>query len=83
LWYGCRTTVYAVTISTEPDVRISKPRIISAKSDLFRKMKTGLTFLPDGRMITGLQGDDEETPDEISVTLNWISELNARMAAEN
>ena len=77
------STFYGVTITTEPDVRISRPEFIAEITDLMRKTKAGSALLPDGRMIVGLQGDDEERPTEISVTLNWISELNERMAAEN
>jgi serine/threonine-protein kinase len=83
LGYRCQNTTYMVTVTAGPDVRISKPRVIADVSDLLQKMVTGVALLPDGRLITGLRGDDEERPTDISITLGWLPELNRRMAAEN
>ena len=72
-----------MTITTQPGVRISKPRLIADNTELFTKIGAQLGFLPDGRMLAAFQGDEEETPTEINVTLNWISELEVRVASGN
>ena len=35
-------------------------------------------WLPDGRALVLLRGEDEEPPDEIRVVMNWVEELRAR-----
>ncbi len=81
LWYSCQSRVYSVVVSTAADVSISKPRFIADATELFLKIKTAMAFLPDGRILAGLQGDNEKLPTELNVVVNWFTELEQRLAA--
>jgi hypothetical protein len=80
--YFSQRDAFDVVVTTEPDVRISEPRLIANISELFPKIR-GAYPLPDRRWLLILEGEDEAEPTEINVVLNWFSELNNRLNAAN
>jgi hypothetical protein len=78
LWYSCQRSIYGVTVTAGERVRISKPKPIPVPEDLWARLR-GLTFLPDGRMLGIMSGEDEQPPTEINVVLNWLTELEERL----
>jgi Tol biopolymer transport system component len=80
--YANQLNIFDVTITTEPDVRISEPRLIADISELLPKLRGG-NPLPDGRFLVIHQGEDEVEPTEINVVLNWFDELDDRLKAAN
>jgi hypothetical protein len=78
IWYGNDANVFSVTVTTGERVRISEPRLVADISELQPKLEGFPSFLPDGRILFILRGEDEEEIREANVVLNWFSELEAR-----
>ena len=78
IWYTSDTNVFSVNVTTGQRVRISEPRLVADFSELLPKLEGFPSFLPDGRILWILRGEDEEEVHEVNVVLNWFSELEAR-----
>ena len=78
IWYTSDTNVFSVNVTTGQRVRISEPRLVADFSELLPKLEGFPSFLPDGRILWILRGEDEEEVREVNVVLNWFSELEAR-----
>ncbi|MDX1387732.1 MAG: protein kinase, partial [Acidobacteriota bacterium] len=72
--------VFAATVETAPDVRISDPRPLCDYSAIAPSM-AAITLLPDGGWLMAQRNEDETPATEVNIVLNWFTELEARMAA--
>jgi Tol biopolymer transport system component len=80
LYYGKDRMIYAVELRTRPTVSFSEPEHLAWATALFPKV-TDVDTLPDGRVLGIFKGEDEESPHEIRVVLNWFEELEDKLAA--
>ncbi len=69
---------YAVDITLSPTLQISPPREIANVVELFTKLSDG-DWLPDGRLVVVLKGDDEQPSERVNVVLDWTDELARRL----
>ncbi len=77
-WAGKDPNIFRVTVTAGERVRISDPSLVADVSELRPKLEGFPAFLPDGRILSILRGEDEEEVREANVVLNWFSELEAR-----
>jgi serine/threonine protein kinase len=78
LRYGNQFDLFAVTLTTEGGLELSRPRLVTNLSAIWPRLRGG-DQLPDGRLLVILRGEDEEEPVHLSATINWFYELESRM----
>ena len=77
--YDSDRKVPIVTLTTTPEVRLSKPTILGDSRD----HPAWRTFvgLPDGRFLMRMAGEEEGPPKQFDIVLNWGADLSRRLAA--
>ena len=82
IWFSATGGFYKVRLTTEPEVRVSKPEIFSAfqeKREIISERYLSGDRLPDGGWIALRRSEDEAEPTGTSVVLNWTTELKRRL----
>jgi Tol biopolymer transport system component len=76
LFYRCGDKMMAVTIETEPELKVGTPRELFKGQFRGTTSHLGLSYdiAPDGRFIM-IQEDEESAKTRINVVLNWFEEL--------
>jgi len=82
IWFSATGGFYKVRLTTEPEVRVSKPEIYSAfqeKREIISERYLSGDRLPDGGWLALRRSEDEAEPTGTSVVLNWTTELKRRL----
>jgi serine/threonine-protein kinase len=82
IWFGSTGGMYKVRLTTEPEMRVSKPTIVSEfqeKREIINERYLSGGRLPDGGWIGLRRSEDEAEPTGTSVVLNWTTELKRRL----
>ena len=72
------TRIFTIDVVTEPEFRLSRPELRGDLEELSKQIAFG-SYLPDGRSLLVMKGEEETTPDRVNVILNWTAELQRRM----
>ena len=76
LFYRNGDQMMTVAIATEPELRIGKAQsIFEVPSDSLQWYRPDYDVTPDGQRFLMIERDQESTPTQIHVVLNWFEEL--------
>jgi Tol biopolymer transport system component len=80
--YSSSGRLYELKVTPGDRVRLSDPRLIGDMSEVNSKLSGFWWDLLDGRLLAIVEGEGEETPQELTVVVNWRRELEERLRAE-
>jgi hypothetical protein len=80
--YNSSRRIYEVIVTDGDRIRLSEPRLLGDMSEVNSKLRGGWWDVGDGRALAPVQGEGEDTPQEMTVIVNWQRELERRLRAE-
>lgn len=81
LYYRAGNAMMVAEVTTEPELRIGKPRVLF-RGEFANIQGKNYDVTPDGRRFLMVRSEESPPPKEVTIVLNWMEELKSRLRSK-